>query len=175
MIRNQKVATLFVGIFYKVTKCTGKLDIMGKRTNSRCRRCELLWFYGPFITLTGNGHPIVDNLIRMDQIITNVPRKIQNHTIHLSIMKQPSEVVWSQFHLIWTPLNKILLFNKAKGEDNDTIIQHFISCIFRLFFATRSGFSNGLANLLYIEEINAKKREVIKIMFQEIHTISSYI
>ena len=50
-----------------------------------------------------------------------------------------------------------------------------ISCIFWLFSATRSVFSSGLANLLYIEEINAKKRKVIKIMFQEIYTISSYV
>lgn len=28
---------------------------------------------------------------------------------------------------------------------------------------------------MYIEEMNAKKREVTKITFQEIHTISSYI
>ena len=83
--------------------------------------------------------------------------------------------MWSQFHLIWTPLNRIFLFNKAKREDNDSIIQHFISCIFWLFSITRSVFSSGLANLLYIEEINAKKRKVIKIMFQEIYTISSYI
>ena len=83
------MAALFVGIFYKVSKCTGKLDIMEESTNSYHKWCELLWFYGSFITwrVTRNRHLIVDNLIRMDWIITNVPRKIQNQTIHLSIVK----------------------------------------------------------------------------------------
>ena len=56
-----------------------------------------------------------------------------------------------------------------------TQLFNILSLAYFDYFLQLGVFSNGLANLLYVEEMNAQKKKVIEIMFQEIYTISSYI
>ena len=56
-----------------------------------------------------------------------------------------------------------------------TQLFNLLSLVYFDYFLQLGVFSNGLANLLYVEEMNAQKKKIIEIMFQEIYTISSYI